>query len=71
MFAADLQKVFLLTRMPKVKDSFFTSHLIVFNETFASMSKKGEHYCIIWHEAITARCAEDILCACLKTEQRY
>lgn len=55
VFAADLQRVFLLPRMPKIKDSFFTSRLIVFNETFASLSKKGEHCCILWHETIAGR----------------
>lgn len=54
--------------MPKVKDSFFTSRLIVFNETFAAMKKNKEdrHYCMIWHEAIAGRRAEDIASVFIK-----
>lgn len=52
--------------MPKVKDSFFTSRLVVFNETFGAMAKKYEHFCILWHEAIAGRRAEDIASSFLK-----
>lgn len=66
-YSADLQKVFLLPRMPKVKDSFFTSRLIAFNETFAVMGKKKTpHYCILWHEGIAGRRAKDVACSFLK-----
>lgn len=52
--------------MPKVKDSFFTSRLVLFNETFGAMAKKYEHFCILWHEAIAGRRAEDIASSFLK-----
>lgn len=54
--------------MPKVKDSFFTSRLIAFNETFAVMgkNKKSPHFCILWHEGIAGRRAEDVACSFIK-----
>lgn len=52
--------------MPKVKDSFFTSRLVVFNETFGALGSKDEHFCIVWHEATAGRRAEDIASAFLK-----
>lgn len=52
--------------MPKIKDSFFTSRLVLFNETFGAMANKNEHFCILWHEAIAGRRAEDIASSFLK-----
>lgn len=68
VYAGDMQKVFLLPRMPKVKDGFFTSRMIVFNETFASMKKHKDstHFCILWYEAMAARRAEDVSSAFIK-----
>ena len=63
-FVVDLQKVVLLPIMPLVKDSFFTSRLVVFNETFANAAATAggleKHQCVIWHEAVSGRNAEDI-----------
>lgn len=59
-----MQKVVLLPRLPDVKESFFTSRLITYNETFASMQKKeGRHNLILWHEGIASRRAEDVASA--------
>ncbi|CAH1106705.1 unnamed protein product [Psylliodes chrysocephalus] len=68
IYSADLQKVFLLPRMPKVKDSFFTSRLVAFNETFAvkGKSKKSPHYCILRHEGKAGRRADDVACSFIK-----
>lgn len=55
-----MQKVVLLPRMPDVKETFFISRLITYNETFAYMQKKnGRHHFILWHEGIADRRAED------------
>ena len=40
VFAVDLQKVLLLPRTPDYKKCIFTSRLVVFNETFASVLKE-------------------------------
>nr|CAI5831025.1 unnamed protein product [Callosobruchus analis] len=42
-----------------IKDSFFISRLVIFNETFAPLHK-GDNKCYIWHEAIRGRNAPDI-----------
>lgn len=60
-----MQKVILLPRMPDIKETFFLSRLIVFNQTFASLKKNDSHYLIIWHEDIAARNAEDVTSAFL------
>nr|CAI5839242.1 unnamed protein product [Callosobruchus analis] len=49
--------------MPKIKDSFFNSRLILFNETFASLAKDNNRICVLWHEAIAGRRTEDVACA--------
>lgn len=66
-FSADMQKVVLLPRMPDVKETFFISRLITYNETFASMQKKqGRHNFILWHEGVAGRRAEDVASAFIK-----
>ena len=51
-------------QIPYVKESFFTSRLITFNETSASMQKKGGHHnLILWHEGIADRRAEEVASA--------
>lgn len=72
VYAADLQKVVLLPRMPDVKSSFFLSRLVTFNETFAAMGKKKKHkhYCILWHEALAGRDASDVACSFIKFLQQ-
>uniref|UniRef100_A0A2S2NCQ6 DUF7869 domain-containing protein n=1 Tax=Schizaphis graminum TaxID=13262 RepID=A0A2S2NCQ6_SCHGA len=67
-YSMDLQKVILLPYLPNIKASYFTSRLVVFNETFATI-KKGSlftSYCVLWHEAINGRKAENITDSILK-----
>lgn len=73
VFSMDLQKIFLLPIIPDSKTCFFTSHLIVFIETFASLKPKGKSYCVLWHEAVAGRKAENIADSILSImrEKRY
>lgn len=68
VFTMDLQKVILIPNMPSIKDSYFVSRLVVFNETFAPLQKKGPKtsYCVLWHEAIGGRNGFNIVDAILK-----
>lgn len=61
-----MQKVSLIPRMPQLQEAFFLSRLLVFNETFASMRKVDNHVCIVWHEAMAGRRAEEVTCTFLK-----
>lgn len=66
VYSIDMQKVLLLPIMPKIKESHFTSRLVVFNETFApvkSGSVPETAYCIVWHEAIYGRTADGVVSA--------
>ena len=57
-YAVDMQKILLLPMMP-TKKAFFTSRLVCFNETIASL--KGEDdICMMWHEAISGRKGADL-----------
>ena len=44
---------------------FFTSRLVVFNETFASLSGRND-LTVLWHEAISGRLAADVASAYIK-----
>lgn len=60
VYSMDLQKVLLLPILPESKTCFFTSRLVVFNETFASLKPKGNSICVLWHEAIAGRKGKNI-----------
>ena len=64
VFTADMQKVILLPKL-KTKMHFFTSRLVVFNETFASLSGRND-LTVLWHEAISGRLAADVASAYIK-----
>lgn len=70
----DLQKVLLLPVMPDIKDCFFTSRLVVFNETFAPLQptckSNSSSYCVVWHEGIADRSAQSIIDA-IMTFMKY
>lgn len=57
----DMQRILILLFL-KSKRAFFTSRLVCFNETFASLSGSA-HYSILWHEGIARRNAEDVTSA--------
>ncbi|XP_038074870.1 uncharacterized protein LOC119742772 [Patiria miniata] len=42
-----------------IKEHFFVSRLVVFNETFASVKEDGD-FVILWHEAISGRLGVDV-----------
>lgn len=67
VYSMDLQKVLLLPIVVGSKETIFTSRLVCFNMTFAPLSSKSDQptYCILWHEAIQGRNAEDITSAIL------
>lgn len=73
VYSMDLQKVLLLPIIPESKTSFFTSRLVVFNDTFASLKPKGKGYCVLWHEAVAGRKGENITDAILvlMKEEKY
>uniref|UniRef100_A0A1Y1LR10 Uncharacterized protein n=1 Tax=Photinus pyralis TaxID=7054 RepID=A0A1Y1LR10_PHOPY len=62
LYAVDMQKVLLLPKMT-IKDAFFVSRLSVFHETFANLKPKGKNKCVLWHEAIKARNAPEVVSA--------
>lgn len=47
--------------MPKIKETFFFSRLVVFNETFAAIKPSGQNFCCLWHEGIAGRDAPQII----------
>ena len=55
IFAVDMQKVQLIPRMPDIKDSFFCSRMVAFNETFASLQPGQPHLAVVWNESIRGR----------------
>lgn len=58
-----MQKVLIIPKM-STKNSYFVSRLVVFNETFAPLHKtdngSSENLCVLWHEAISGRCASHV-----------
>ena len=56
---ADMQKAITMPKMA-TKDHFFAKKLVLFNETFASPSKKGPKLCVIWHEGEAGRLASNL-----------
>lgn len=67
-YSMDLQKVILIPYMPNIKSSYFVSRLVVFNETFATITKSSifNSYCVLWHEAINGRKAENLTDAIIR-----
>jgi len=65
VFAVDMQKVILLPKMT-IKEHFFVSRLVVFNETFASLTSDKPDYVILWHEAVSGRLSGDVASAYVK-----
>ncbi|KAL4113829.1 hypothetical protein QTP88_017397 [Uroleucon formosanum] len=55
IYSMDLQKVILIPNMPDTKSYFFTSRLVVFNETFAQLKPNALCHCVLWHEAIAGQ----------------
>ena len=64
-YAVDMQKVILLPKL-SIKEHYFVSRLVVFNETFACLSKGGKNLVVLWHEALSGRCASDVASAYIK-----
>lgn len=60
VYAADLEKVIMLPRLPGNKTAIFTRRIIVFNETFAPVGGHGTPLGYLWHEGIRGRNDEDI-----------
>ena len=48
-----------------LKEHFFVSRLVTFNETFASLNNTTD-YVVLWHEGIAGRCASDVASAYMK-----
>ena len=69
VFTVDMQKVLILPIMPAVKESFFMSRLVCFNETFVPAKSRTTGsaplpaYCIVWHEATYGRSADAVASA--------
>ena len=63
-YAVDLQKVTTLPIMPSMKEVFFSSGILTFNETFAALqpdkTNERKDLCVLWHEGLQKRNAEDI-----------
>ena len=59
-YSADLQKVILLPRKDEFKKAIFTERLVVFNETFACVTKGSPNFAVLWYEGISARNDEDL-----------
>lgn len=63
IYSMDLQKVILLPIMPYIKDSFFISRLVVYNETYAILNSNYAYksVAVLWHEALQGRNADSIV----------
>ena len=61
---ADMQKAISMPKLP-TKQHYFARKIVLFNETFASPSKKGPNTCVLWHEGEAGRMAFDIASAYL------
>lgn len=68
IYSMDLQKVIILPIMPQSKTAIFTSRLVVFNQTFATLSTghSNKSYFVLWHEALGGRKAEALIDAMLQ-----
>ena len=55
IYAADLEKVIMLPRLPGIKTAIFTRRIIFFNETFAPVGGHGKALGYLWHEGIRGR----------------
>ena len=60
-----MQRVIVLPKLT-TKEHLFVSHLVTFNETFASKTPGKPVYCILWHETIAGRKAPDVALAFLQ-----
>lgn len=51
-----MQKVMIILKMT-IKNSYFVSRMVVFNEIFASLQKIGKIYvyCVLWNESVSGR----------------
>ena len=58
IFTADMQKIIFLPKIT-LKEHFFVSRLVIFNETFASV-KNNKDFVILWHKAISGRLRVDV-----------
>ena len=65
VYAVDMQRVIMLPKL-STKESFFVSRLVVFNETFASISNDKPDYVILWHEGIAGRLAGNVASSFIK-----
>ena len=66
VYAADLEKVIMLPRLPGNKTAIFTRRIIMFNETFAPVGGHGTPLGFLLHEGIRGRNDEDITSAFIK-----
>lgn len=62
LYAVDMQKILILPKMT-IKNSFFISRLVVFHETFANLKSGKQNKCVLWHEAVKGRTAQDVTSA--------
>lgn len=58
VYTVDMQKVLIIPKMT-IKNSYFISRLVVFNETFAALHHE-KNKCLLWNEAIQGRNAPDV-----------
>lgn len=59
IFTVDMQKVILMPKL-STKDYFFSSKLVLFNETFAAPGSNQPSFCLLWHEGESGRNAFNI-----------
>lgn len=66
-YSGDMEKVIMLPRLEMFKQAIFTPRLSVYNETFAPLGgiqnnpQSTKPVAVLWHEAISGRCKEDIV----------
>ena len=58
VYTADMQKVIIIPKMT-IKNAYFVSRLVVFNETFASLHGSKD-VCVLWNESVSGRRASDV-----------
>ena len=68
IYSADLQKVIMLPAMPGLKKAIFCKHIVMFDETFATVGgkKNGDSAGVLWHKGIEEELVEMLLVSLLR-----
>ena len=61
IYAADMEKIIMIPRLPGMKKAIFTKRIIAFNETFSpGKNDLRSTIAVLWHEGMKGQCDEDL-----------